>query len=344
MNRRHFLQTGATLAAAAAAGHAHPHHHFVDPSSPSSGAGSAASNPSGPIISGQAEFRYEYVPEKLALPPQVKMKNGHGLCHDSKGNIYFTFEPEAVEEQTRCLVRFAPDGTGATLLGLDNALAHGVPHGLNISVENDGQAVLYHANNAATVHKTTLDGRILWTQTWSPQMGNYKPTDAAAPPHADRLLVADGYGSSMIHALKTADGIYAGKSWGGLGSAHGEFNCPHGITYDPRRQLLLTADRGNKRLEYFTLTGFYDSTIEAKEITAPCNADIWGDYVLVPDLNGPCVILDKDNHVVSVIEVGQLLGDRGFKHPHDAIWLDNGDIAVCTWNPGRLGYWRRLPA
>ena len=33
---------------------------------------------------------------------------------------------------------------------------------------------------------------------------------------------------------------------------------------------------------------------------------------------------------------------QGFKHPHDAIWLANGDIAVCTWNPGRLGYWRRL--
>ena len=24
--------------------------------------------------------------------------------------------------------------------------------------------------------------------------------------------------------------------------------------------------------------------------------------------------------------------------------LANGDIVVCTWNPGRLGYWRRLPA
>ena len=28
--------------------------------------------------------------------------------------------------------------------------------------------------------------------------------------------------------------------------------------------------------------------------------------------------------------------------PHDAIWLANGDIVVCTWNPGRIGYWRRM--
>jgi hypothetical protein len=336
---RTFLSRGALLLAFAAPGYTHPHHvpeeaRFED--------SAAAAAPSGPIISGTGKFRYEYVPQKLVLPPEVKMKNGHGLCHDAQGNIYFTFEPETVEDATRALVRFAPDGTGPILLGSDNTLAHGVPHGLNIEIDKDGKAFLYHANNEATVHKTTLDGQVLWTQKWPPQMGNYKPTDAVVPPGSDRVIIADGYGSSMIHALKKADGIYAGKSWGGLGAAHGELNCPHGITFDSRRGLLLTADRGNKRLEYFTTNGLYQSTIEAKEITAPCNADIWGEYVLVPDLDGPLVILDKDNHVISVIEVGKLLGAQGFRHPHDAIWLPNGDIAVCTWNPGRLGYWRRL--
>jgi len=343
MNRRRFMQTGASLAALAfspsAQAHPHSHHHVNE--APFEATGNAAP-PTTPVLSGYGEFRYQYVPEKLVLPDEVKMRNGHGLCRDTQGNIYFTFEPEKVEEQTRSLVRFAPDGTGPVLLGGDNALAHGVPHGLNIDIDKDGNAVLYHANNDATVHKTTLDGRILWTQKWSAQMGNYKPTDAVAPPGGDRVLIADGYGSSMIHALKAKDGIYAGKSWGGLGSAHGELNCPHGITFDTRRKLLLTADRGNKRLEYFTLSGFYHSTVQAKEITAPCNADIWGDYVLVPDLDGPVIILDKDNQVVSVVEVGKLLGEQGFRHPHDAIWLANGDIAVCTWNPGRLGYWKRL--
>jgi len=337
------MQTGASLAALAfspsAQAHPHSHHHVNE--APFEATGNAAP-PTTPVLSGYGEFRYQYVPEKLVLPDEVKMRNGHGLCRDTQGNIYFTFEPEKVEEQTRSLVRFAPDGTGPVLLGGDNALAHGVPHGLNIDIDKDGNAVLYHANNDATVHKTTLDGRILWTQKWSAQMGNYKPTDAVAPPGGDRVLIADGYGSSMIHALKAKDGIYAGKSWGGLGSAHGELNCPHGITFDTRRKLLLTADRGNKRLEYFTLSGFYHSTVQAKEITAPCNADIWGDYVLVPDLDGPVIILDKDNQVVSVVEVGKLLGEQGFRHPHDAIWLANGDIAVCTWNPGRLGYWKRL--
>ncbi len=343
MNRRDFLHAGASLATGVFTGTLPSHHHVSEPLwALAANFAGADPGPAPPCISGTGDFRYEYVPEKLVLPESVRMRNGHGLCRDMAGNIYFTFEPEQVDVQTRCLVRFAPDGTGATLLGNDNALAHGVPHGLNIYVGSEGKAVLYHANNDATVHKTTLEGQVLWTQKWTPQMGNYKPTDAVALSAGDRLLVADGYGSSMIHALRAADGIYAGKSWGGLGAAHGEFNCPHGITYDPRRKLLLTADRGNKRLEYFTPNGFYHSTIEAKEITAPCNADIWGDYVLVPDLNGPLVILDRENRVVSVVEVGKLLGAYGFKHPHDAIWLANGDIAVCTWNPGRLAYWRRL--
>jgi hypothetical protein len=340
LNRRGFLHGSVSMAVVAAAGGAHSHHSVV--AAPLEAA--PAPSPAGgqPVTGGSGQFRYEYVPEKLVLPPEVRMKNGHGLCRDAQGNIYFTFEPEQVREQTRCLVRFSPEGTGPVLLGTDNALAHGVPHGLNIHFEPDGRAVLYHANNDATVHKTTLEGEVLWTQKWTPQMGNYKPTDAVAPPKSDRLIVADGYGSSMIHVLKTADGIYAGKSWGGLGPAHGELNCPHGITYDPRRGLLLTADRGNKRLEYFTLSGAYHSTIEAKAITAPCNADVWGDYLLVPDLDGPLVILDRDNQPVSVIEVGRLLGHLGLRHPHDAIWLANGDIVVCSWNPGGLAYWRRV--
>lgn len=45
-------------------------------------------------------------------------------------------------------------------------------------------------------------------------------------------------------------------------------------------------------------------------------------------------------------QVAALLGhagpSSGHKHPHDAIFLANGDIAVCTWNPGKISYWRKL--
>jgi hypothetical protein len=339
MNRTQTISlTALILVAACRATYAHPH---AAVASAQEGASASAAAPANTVF-GSGAHRYVYDPSRLVLPPEVKMRHGHGLCRDDQGRIYFTYEAESVTDATRCLVRFAPDGTGATLLGNDNALAQGAPHGLNIEKTKDGQQSLYHANNAATVHKTTLEGEVLWTQRWTAQMGNYKPTDVVVAPGSDRVIVADGYGSSMLHALKTKDGVYAGKSWGGLGKAHGELNCPHGIAFDPRRNLFLVSDRGNKRLEYFTTSGAYHSTVEVKEITAPCNADVLGDLVLVPDLNGPVVILDKNNQTLAVLEIGKQMGALGFKHPHDAIFLENGDIVVCTWNPGRLGYFKKL--
>jgi hypothetical protein len=45
-----------------------------------------------------------------------------------------------------------------------------------------------------------------------------------------------------------------------------------------------------------------------------------------------------------VINVSQLIGKQtGSLHPHDAIFLPNGDIVVGTWNPGAVSYWQRLP-
>lgn len=69
-----------------------------------------------------------------------------------------------------------------------------------------------------------------------------------------------------------------------------------------------------------------------------------------PQLNGSVGILDVNNTLISNIEVAKLLGAKlGATHPHDAIFLSNGDIAVACWKghePGSLGsltYWHRLP-
>ena len=42
--------------------------------------------------------------------------------------------------------------------------------------------------------------------------------------------------------------------------------------------------------------------------------------------------------VVSVVNVSVLLAAQQHKHPHDAVFLANGDMAVATWAPGRLSY------
>ena len=80
-----------------------------------------------------------------------------------------------------------------------------------------------------------------------------------------------------------------------------------------------------------------------------CNIDIWDDYAVVASLGqldgmaeGSVGVVDqRTGKIVSVLEVAALLGQTagvttGHKHPHDAIFLANGDIAVCTWNPGKV--------
>lgn len=63
----------------------------------------------------------------------------------------------------------------------------------------------------------------------------------------------------------------------------------------------------------------------------------------MPDLNGPVAVLDSNHSVLSVLNVSTLLADEQQKHPHDAIFLANGDIVVATWAPGRVSYWKLLP-
>ncbi len=93
MNRRHFLQASAAFATMTFTAHGHSHHHVNEAPFEAS---QQAPPPTSPVISGSGDFRFEYVPTKLQLPAEVKMRNGHGLCLDTEGNIYFTFEPEKV--------------------------------------------------------------------------------------------------------------------------------------------------------------------------------------------------------------------------------------------------------
>ena len=66
-------------------------------------------------------------------------------------------------------------------------------------------------------------------------------------------------------------------------------------------------------------------------------------------------IFDKNNKLVSEIEVARYLWQSGHQHPHDAIFLPNGDVVIACWSgpsngpeqgpaKGTIGYWKRLPA
>jgi hypothetical protein len=345
---------------------------------------------SGAVISGNGEWKYEYMPSKLALPGQaadsLRLGNGHGLCKDKEGNIYFTFDPaKTVSESSQVLAKYSPDGETVVMLGEKGpaGLARGVPHGLRIEHdEKAGESFLYHANNDATVFKTTLDGRILWTANFSnwktekPHFWPYKPTDAIVVPGTDVLLVADGYGSSYVHKLDKNTGAFLeGQSFGGKGATLDplELSCPHGINLDPTRPgTFRVSDRANHRFVWVTPEGKavdshrMDMGEPGQEL--PCNVDFYEDQTgygtvkLVPGLGtnkgsnftyGNVGIYGKDEEVLAVIEVARTIGHLGHQHPHDAIFLPNGDVVVCCWagpsdpgvgqSHGTISYWRRLP-
>jgi len=305
----------------------------------------------------------------------------HGLCRDLDNNIYFTFVPKTVTNTTQVLVRFSPDGSDATLLGQPGpeGLAAGVPHGLRFEYDaKANQSFLYHSNNAALVIKTTLEGKLVWKadlSDWNrthPHFWPIRPTQAVVVPGTDILLVADGYGSSWVHAFnKTTGEFLENQSFGGKGNGTDpvQFNTPHGIKDDPRVPgSFVISDRTNNRLVWVTATGKFlkaEVTSAVPGMSLPCNVDVHedkqaGNVSITPSLGksynnlteGSAAIYASNGTVLSIIEVAKHIGHLGHQHPHDAIFLPNGDIVICCWSgpgtpgmgpaKGTISYWRRM--
>lgn len=312
---------------------------------------------------------FEYVPDAIALPEGAPpLLNAHGLTVDpSSGHIYFEYEidtstgvdPGSVQSLVEYVPILGDDGRVSsfegTLIG-DELLSGGTPHGLRIDPPSEA---LLHTNNNCVFRKTDIKGNVDWEVVNPPNNASeywpYRPTDAViAPPGSDNLYLTDGYGSSYVHLYSAATGEYKGLTFGGTDgddpAAHGSLSCPHMITWDARPgvDLILIADRSNGRLEYYNLDGTYNSTLFDKgdadcPIQQPCDVNIAYDtnMALVPDLAGNTVVLDADGTIASVVNCSAV---EGFTHPHDAVWVGEGadGFLVGSWNPGYLGYWRRV--
>eukprot|EP00967_Tisochrysis_lutea_P138478 scaffold250025_cov36-Tisochrysis_lutea.AAC.1 len=334
-----------------------------------------------PIVSGNGSFTFEYVGALLHLPAGAAVLNAHGLVQDADGSIILAYEPEHTKDK-HCLVRWTAGGTQPRLFGADSPLCAGTPHGLRLAVEENGRRFLYHANNDMALHKTHLNGSLVWSLR-GPPGGNasflpFKPTWFATPPGSKYIYLADGYGSNLIHVYDR-QGTYSGRFFGGRGIELGLFQTCHAINFDPRTQQLIVSDRENHRHQSFDfnrrandpseVTFMPKSSFLTPGISRPCHIRFFAEgqgiskeqqrlsssdglsaqvemlghaiYAIVPSLDGSVGILDSSNALVSRVEVAKLLGAQGHLHPHDAIVLDNGDMAVATWNPGRVSYWRR---
>ena len=197
--------------------------------------------------------------------------------------------------------------------------------------------------------KTTLDGREV-LRIGTPKRPDiydtehlFVPTETAVAPDG-RIYVADGYGQPWVHIFDK-DGRYL-SSFGGKGSGEGQLDNPHGIKIDTRgpRPLVLVLDRGNSRLQYFTLDGKHVRFVPGL-LRKPCTTEQWKDELYIPDLFSRLTILDGQDRLAAHLgdwpdcwkiegwpnlppsdwRVGQ------FSSPHDLHVDRQGNIYLAEW-------------
>lgn len=301
---------------------------------------------------GYGSHTYELEEGWGKLPKGIQFGYTHGVVVDSQDRVY-------VHNQSKdAVVVFDRDGRFLTSWGVE--FKDGA-HGMFLSKAN-GNEYLYLSDYARhVVVKSTLDGKVVMTLGLpdipevydSPE--KYKPTECTVAPNGD-IYVCDGYGQSWVHQY--SPGGKRIRSWGGAGREPGKMICPHGIRIDTRgnEPVLYVADRGNSRIQIFSLEGIHRGFV-TYDMRMPCCFYQFEDEVYIPDLHARITILDKNNDLVEHI------GDRPgvwrtkgwpniphservpgkFSSPHNCCVDSRGDLYVVEWiSDGRLTKLRRI--
>ncbi|MGA2374208.1 MAG: hypothetical protein ABSF72_01720 [Candidatus Sulfotelmatobacter sp.] len=325
-----------------------------------------------PIL-GQGDHQYEAIHDWGQLPRTIKYGNTHGVCEDSQGNIYIHHTVNATSESLDTMVVFDEKGKFVRSWGRQ---FKGGAHGLTLRKEGSEEFLYLCDYEHGIVTKRTLKGEEVFTLGYPSESESYKPkdkfstvayrpTNVAIAPNGD-IYVGDGYGSSFINQYnQKAEFI---RTFGGLGKADDQIDCPHGLWVDTRGletgketskepPLLVVTDRGNSRLQRFTLDGKHVDSI-AGTSKMPCNLQERNGEVVIPDLLSKVIVLDLKNNVVATLgeseysredwstvrnqPPGTFIPGR-FVCPHGACFDHAGNIFVVEWvESGRVTKLRRV--
>lgn len=313
-----------------------------------------------PVVSA-GEHSYEVHHDWGQLPPGLKYGNTHGVVEDANGLIYVHHTVGTGSERQESMVVFDRKGAFVRAWGPEFA---GGAHGLHIQREGREEFLYLCDTKRAVVVKTTLKGETVWSLGYPNESAQYapgadgkpikySPTNVAIAPNGD-VYVGDGYGSSYINQYsKDAKFI---RTFGGKGKAAGQLDCPHGLIVDTRGAApeLMVADRGNRRIQIFSLDGRHLRFVEG--LTHPCHFHAHKGVMVVPDLFARVTLLDAKNAIVG--HLGEAGIDswkpiRGgpreqfpagkFVCPHGACFDSEGNIFVAEWvEVGRVSRLRRL--
>jgi DNA-binding beta-propeller fold protein YncE len=302
-----------------------------------------------PIV-GSGEHTYEVFHDWGELPARIQYGNTHGVVEDSEGRIYVHHTVHGSSESSDSMVVFDTAGKFVKSWG---AAFRGGAHGLHLQKEGSTEFLYLCDTSRGIVVKATLDGEEVFTLGYpeqseayqadaSGQKPKYIPTNLAIAPNGD-IYVADGYGSSYINQYNR-QGEYI-RTFGGKGKEAGKVDCPHGIIVDTRgaQAILVVADRGNNRIQRFTLEGAHIDFVEGTNL--PCHFSSFknGD-VVIPDLGARVTLLDRDNRLIGHLgddsasqwrETREKPRDQftpgKFICPHGACFDHEGNIFVVEW-------------
>jgi hypothetical protein len=314
-----------------------------------------------PVV-GAGKHTYEAVHDWGELPAGIKYGNTHGVVEDAQGHIYVHHTVHATSESSDSMVVFDEKGKFVKSWGKE---FKGGAHGLHIQKEGSTEFLYLCDTARGIVMKATLNGESVFTLGYPDQSAayqpgpdgkkpKYSPTNLAIAPNGD-LYVGDGYGSSYINQYNSK-GEYI-RTFGGKGKEAGKLDCPHGIIVDRRggTPILTVADRGNARIQRFTLAGLHLDFVGGTNL--PCHFNFFknGD-VVVPDLGARVTLLDQHNGVIAHLgddsgsqwrDTRKLSRDRftpgKFVAPHGACFDHKGNIFVVEWvEVGRVTKLRRV--
>ena len=320
-------------------------------------------------ILGQDEHQYEAIHDWGELPRTIKYGNTHGVCEDSQGNIYIHHTVHATSESLNTMVVFDEKGKFVRCWGRQ---FKGGAHGLTLRKEGSEDFLYLCDYEHGIVTKRSLKGEEVFTVGYPAESESYKPkdkfstvayrpTNVAIAPNGD-IYVGDGYGSSFINQYnQKAEFI---RTFGGLGKADDQLDCPHGLWVDTRgvetskeTPLLVVTDRGNSRLQHFTLDGKHVDYILGTS-KMPCNLHERNGDVVIPDLLSKVIILDRKNKVVATLGESEYSREDWsavrnqapgtftpgrFVCPHGACFDHAGNIFVVEWvESGRVTKLRRV--
>ena len=307
-----------------------------------------------PVI-GEGEHQYEVIHDWGELPTSHVYGNTHGVAVDAQGHIHIKHTVGKGATIEDAVVVFDADGKFIRSWGKQYK---GGAHGLHLSREGQEEFFYLCDPQRHLFAKTTLDGKELWRK-WAPEQcngytmpGEFNPTNIAIAPNGD-FYVADGYGKSFIHQYDR-DAKYI-RSFGGKGKAAGQTDCPHGLMVDTRgaQPVLVVADRGNHRLQNFSLDGQHLNFV-TDELRAPCHFHTHGELMVIPDLDSRVTLFDQNNKMVAQLgDGGGYAGIRDqtrdhftpgkFVAPHSAYFDHAGNIFIVEWvEVGRVTKLRKI--